>query len=181
MPDMIRLDIDIINIRFEYSDTDTVSDVGPVRLEEFWRNLNESGGIYERKTLFQMKKEAQAGFKGTRTGPPCRTRDEKKLLKKSWILIGFSLAHRAREDEHHIHSHAWLVLTPLHWAQQNHWRLASPSTNQQPLVQRQEWFPVSRRPPNNFFISQMIHKVYLSLGKLHFPTLNWKNSNFEKS
>jgi len=54
-----------------------------------------------------MKKEAdQAGFKGTRTGPSCRTRDEKKLLKKSWILIGFSLAHRAREDEHHIHSHA---------------------------------------------------------------------------
>ena len=58
MLDRIRLDIDIINIRFEYSDTDTVSDVGPVRLEEFWRNLNESGGIYERKTLFQMKKEA---------------------------------------------------------------------------------------------------------------------------
>ena len=28
MSDMIRLDIDIINIRFEYSDTDTVSDVG---------------------------------------------------------------------------------------------------------------------------------------------------------
>ena len=28
MSDMIRLDIDIINMRFEYSDTDTVSDVG---------------------------------------------------------------------------------------------------------------------------------------------------------
>ena len=28
MPDRIRLDIDIINMRFEYSDTDTVSDVG---------------------------------------------------------------------------------------------------------------------------------------------------------
>jgi hypothetical protein len=27
MPDKIRLDIDIINMRFEYSDTDTVSDV----------------------------------------------------------------------------------------------------------------------------------------------------------
>jgi hypothetical protein len=27
MPDMIRLDIDIINIRFEYSNMDTVSDV----------------------------------------------------------------------------------------------------------------------------------------------------------
>ena len=27
MPDMIRLDVDIINMRFEYSDTDTVSDV----------------------------------------------------------------------------------------------------------------------------------------------------------
>jgi len=27
MPDMIRLDIDIINMLFEYSDTDTVSDV----------------------------------------------------------------------------------------------------------------------------------------------------------
>jgi hypothetical protein len=27
MPDRIRLDIDIINIRFEYSDTDTISDV----------------------------------------------------------------------------------------------------------------------------------------------------------
>ena len=27
MPDRIRLDIDIINMRFEYSDTDTVSDV----------------------------------------------------------------------------------------------------------------------------------------------------------
>jgi len=39
-------------------------------LEEFWRNLDESGGIYERKTLFQMKKEAdQARFKGTRTEP----------------------------------------------------------------------------------------------------------------
>ena len=34
-----------------------------------WRNLDESGGICERKTLFRMKKEAdQAGFKGTRTG-----------------------------------------------------------------------------------------------------------------
>ena len=31
-----------------------------------WRN---AGGIYERKTQFQMKKEAdQTGFKGTRTG-----------------------------------------------------------------------------------------------------------------
>jgi len=39
-------------------------------LEEFWRNLDESGGICERKTLFWIKKEAdQAGFKGTRTGP----------------------------------------------------------------------------------------------------------------
>ena len=28
MSDMIRLDIDIINMRFEYSDMDTVSDVG---------------------------------------------------------------------------------------------------------------------------------------------------------
>ena len=28
MPDRIRLGIDIINIRFEYSDMDTVSDVG---------------------------------------------------------------------------------------------------------------------------------------------------------
>jgi hypothetical protein len=28
MSDRIRLDIDIINMRFEYSDTDTVSDVG---------------------------------------------------------------------------------------------------------------------------------------------------------
>jgi len=28
MPDSIQLDIDIINMRFEYSDTDTVSDVG---------------------------------------------------------------------------------------------------------------------------------------------------------
>ena len=27
MPDMIRLDIDIINMLFEYSDTDKVSDV----------------------------------------------------------------------------------------------------------------------------------------------------------
>jgi len=27
MTDMIRLDIDIINMRFDYSDTDTVSDV----------------------------------------------------------------------------------------------------------------------------------------------------------
>jgi hypothetical protein len=27
MPDRIRLDIDVINIRFEYSDMDTVSDV----------------------------------------------------------------------------------------------------------------------------------------------------------
>jgi hypothetical protein len=27
MPDKIRLDIDIINIQFEYSDTDAVSDV----------------------------------------------------------------------------------------------------------------------------------------------------------
>ena len=27
MSDMIRLDIDIINMRFEYSDTNTVSDV----------------------------------------------------------------------------------------------------------------------------------------------------------
>jgi hypothetical protein len=27
MPDKIQLDIDIINMRFEYSDTDTVSDV----------------------------------------------------------------------------------------------------------------------------------------------------------
>ena len=27
MPDRIRLDVDIINMRFEYSDTDTVSDV----------------------------------------------------------------------------------------------------------------------------------------------------------
>jgi hypothetical protein len=27
MPDRIRLDIDIINMRFEYSDMDTVSDV----------------------------------------------------------------------------------------------------------------------------------------------------------
>jgi hypothetical protein len=27
MPDMIRLDVDIINMRFKYSDTDTVSDV----------------------------------------------------------------------------------------------------------------------------------------------------------
>jgi len=33
-------------------------------------NLDESGGICERKTLFRMKKEVdQAGFKGTRTGP----------------------------------------------------------------------------------------------------------------
>ena len=33
-------------------------------------NLDESGGICERKTLFWMKKEAdQAGFKDTRTGP----------------------------------------------------------------------------------------------------------------
>ena len=33
-----------------------------------WRNLNESGGICERKTLFWMKKEVdQAGFKSTRT------------------------------------------------------------------------------------------------------------------
>ena len=32
-----------------------------------WRNTE---GIYERKTLFWMKKEAnQASFKGTRTGP----------------------------------------------------------------------------------------------------------------
>ena len=32
-----------------------------------WRN---AGGICERKTLFQMKKEVdQAGFKGTQTGP----------------------------------------------------------------------------------------------------------------
>jgi len=38
---------------------------GSVRLEEFWRNLEESRGICERKTLFPMKKEAdQAGFKG---------------------------------------------------------------------------------------------------------------------
>ena len=38
-------------------------------MEEFWRNLDESGGICERKILFQMKKEAdQTGFKGTRTG-----------------------------------------------------------------------------------------------------------------
>ena len=28
MPDRIRLDIDIINMRFEYLDTDTVSDIG---------------------------------------------------------------------------------------------------------------------------------------------------------
>ena len=28
MSDRVRLDIDIINMRFEYSDTDTVSDVG---------------------------------------------------------------------------------------------------------------------------------------------------------
>jgi hypothetical protein len=27
MPDRIRFDVDIINMRFEYSDTDTVSDV----------------------------------------------------------------------------------------------------------------------------------------------------------
>jgi hypothetical protein len=27
MPDKIRLDVDIINIRFKYSDTDTISDV----------------------------------------------------------------------------------------------------------------------------------------------------------
>jgi hypothetical protein len=27
MPDMIRLDVDIINIRFKYLDTDTVSDI----------------------------------------------------------------------------------------------------------------------------------------------------------
>ena len=27
MPDRIRLDVDIINMRFEYLDTDTVSDV----------------------------------------------------------------------------------------------------------------------------------------------------------
>ncbi|XP_066362909.1 uncharacterized protein [Miscanthus floridulus] len=34
-----------------------------------WRNLDESGGICERKTLFRMKKEVdQAGFKGTQTG-----------------------------------------------------------------------------------------------------------------
>ena len=28
MSDMIRLDIDIINMRFEYSDTNTISDIG---------------------------------------------------------------------------------------------------------------------------------------------------------
>ena len=33
-------------------------------------NLDESGGICERKTLLRMKKEAdQAGFKGMRMGP----------------------------------------------------------------------------------------------------------------
>jgi len=33
-----------------------------------WRNLDESGGIYERITLFWMKKQAdEAGFKGART------------------------------------------------------------------------------------------------------------------
>ena len=31
--DMIRLDIDIINMRFEYSDTNTVSDVGYSNLD----------------------------------------------------------------------------------------------------------------------------------------------------
>ena len=47
----------------------TYGDNDPVRWEEFggiWRNLDESGGICERKTLFQMKKEEdQAGFKST--------------------------------------------------------------------------------------------------------------------
>ena len=33
MPDMIRLGIDIINMRFEYSDMDTVSDVGYLDLD----------------------------------------------------------------------------------------------------------------------------------------------------
>jgi len=42
--------------------------IGLVRFEEF-------GGICERKTLFQMKKEAdQAGFKGTRTEPSDKAR-----------------------------------------------------------------------------------------------------------
>ena len=40
-------------------------------------NLDESGGICERKTLFWMKKEAdQAGFKGTRTGPLAASRKD---------------------------------------------------------------------------------------------------------
>ena len=39
-------------------------------LERIWRNLNESGGICERKTLFWIKKKEtdQAKFKGTQTG-----------------------------------------------------------------------------------------------------------------
>ena len=44
----------------------TCSLLWPRSLGIIWRNLDESGGIYERKTLFQMKKEAdQTGFKGT--------------------------------------------------------------------------------------------------------------------
>ena len=47
-----------------------------------WRNLEESRGICERKTLFRMKKEAdQARFKGTRMRPmrrrfSCRRRSQ---------------------------------------------------------------------------------------------------------
>ena len=42
MSDSIRLDIDIINMRFEYSDTDTVSDVG-------YPDLNGFDFEYDRK------------------------------------------------------------------------------------------------------------------------------------
>ena len=50
IPDMIRLDIGIINMRFEYSDTDTVSDVGYLDLIRTYLNPSK-------RIRFQIRSE----------------------------------------------------------------------------------------------------------------------------
>jgi hypothetical protein len=49
MPDKIRFDVDILNMRFEYSDMDTVSDVKYPDLIQTDLNLNGFGLEYDQK------------------------------------------------------------------------------------------------------------------------------------
>ena len=64
----------------------------PMKAPFAWRNLDESGGICERKTLFRMKKEAdQAGFKVSRTRPWWLSSIEHQSSKQQRTTAAFIL------------------------------------------------------------------------------------------